>query len=70
MSVAHAELIIDRHEFAVSGEHSWGDLEVPLLDPPAGRTVRFADDPEEWARHLPDAYCGGDVAIVESKESW
>lgn len=48
----------------VSGDRSWLDLEIPILDAETGRSLRFEDDPEAWARRLPDAYRSGDVVVT------
>jgi hypothetical protein len=66
IDVLRAELRVDGREIEVFGDRSWVDFDIPVLDPNTGHSVRFEDDPETWARRLPDAYRSGDVlAVVE-----
>lgn len=61
IDVVRAEVRVDGREIEVIGDRSWVDFDIPIVDPETGQSVRFEDDPETWARHLPDAYRTGDV---------
>lgn len=65
--VVRVEFTVQGSELEVlSGDASWLDLDIPVLDCETGRTLRFEDDPEGWARALPAAFRSGDiVAIVQ-----
>jgi hypothetical protein len=65
VDVVRVELTVQGRELeVVSGDPSWLDLEIPILDAETGRSLRFEDDPEAWARRLPDAYRSGDVVAT------
>jgi hypothetical protein len=65
VDVVRVELTVQGRELeVVSGDRSWLDLEIPILDPETGRSLRFEDDPEAWARRLPDAYRSGDIVAT------
>jgi hypothetical protein len=65
VDVVRVELTVQGRELeVVSGDRSWLDLEIPILDAETGRSLRFEDDPEAWARRLPDAYRSGDVVVT------
>ncbi len=59
-----AELIVDGRDYEIRGDASWIDLDIPVLDPESGRKLRFIDSPEDWARHLPNAYRSGDASVT------
>jgi hypothetical protein len=40
------------------------DLDMPVVSLRTGDSVRFADDPEEWARSLVLAYRSGDLVAT------
>lgn len=64
IDVVRAELRVHGHEVEVAGDRSWVDFDVPVLDPETGRSLRYEDDPEAWARRLPDAYRSGDLVVM------
>ena len=67
VDVVRVELTVQGRELqVVSGDRSWLDLEIPILDAETGRSLRLEDDPEAWARRLPEAYRSGEIiATIE-----
>ena len=67
VDVVRVEVRVQGRELeVVRGDRSWLDLEIPILDPETGRSLRFEDDPEAWARRLPEAYRSGEIiATIE-----
>jgi hypothetical protein len=54
-------LTVDGEGHEVEGDGSLLDLDLPVVSLRRGEQVRFADDPEEWARSLVLAYRSGDL---------
>lgn len=52
------------HEPEIEGDRSLFDVEMPVVSLRSGETIRFADNPEEWARSLVIAYRGGDLVAA------
>lgn len=69
IDVVRAELRVHGSEVEVAGDLSWIDFDIPVLDPETGRSLRFEDEPEAWARRLPDAYRSGDVVVAVVAEA-
>jgi hypothetical protein len=54
-------LTVNGEGHEVEGDGSLLDLELPVVSLRRGEQIRFADDPEEWARSLVLAYRSGDL---------
>jgi len=60
-----AELVADGDELTITGPHAdWISPEISIVDPDTGERVTRTEDPERWARLLPFAYRGGDIAVA------
>jgi hypothetical protein len=65
LDVVRHEFTVEGHELdVVSSDPSWLDVDIPVVDAETGRSLGFEDDPEGWARRLPDAYRSGDLVAV------
>ena len=57
-------LTVDGQKHEIEGSSSLIDLALPVVSLRSGEQIRFADDPEEWARSLVLAYRSGDLLAV------
>jgi hypothetical protein len=48
----------------IEGDRSLFDFEMPVVSLRSGETIRFDENPEEWARSLVLAYRGGDLVAA------
>ncbi len=55
------EYWVDGRDVRIEGKADYIGLDVPVLDVQSGRRVLFHEDPEAWARNLPNAYRAGDI---------
>lgn len=59
-----AVLTVDGFHSEIDGpQPGWVDFDIPILMENGGQLLR-SDDPEKWARCLPEAYRGGDVQLT------
>jgi hypothetical protein len=54
-------LTVDSEGYKIDGDSSLLDLDLPVVSLRRGEQIRFAEDPEEWARSLVLAYRSGDL---------
>lgn len=59
-----ATISAEGERYKVVGDAKLVDLSLPVFDRRAGRKLLFAEDREEWVRHLPSAYHAPDLVAV------
>lgn len=54
----------DADTLEIYGDDTVVDPEIPVIDLATGKQLRGTDDPETWARNLPQAFRGGDLVAA------